>query len=1223
MALMKPLPAEESKPDFCVIGIGASAGGLDALRTFFSRMPAAPGFACVVVVHLSPEHESHLVQMLQPYTQMPVCQVVRTTALERNRVYVIPPNANLNSIDTHLRLTELESRRSKRAPIDHFLRTLAQTHGETAIGVILSGAGSDGALGIRQIRERGGLTVVQKPQEAEYGSMPQAAIDTGAVDVVLAVRDMPEEIAGYCVTQPVLKKPDPDDNLPADESSLLEKILAELRPHTGHDFAMYRRETVLRRLRRRMRLRRVNALSAYLEVLRNNTEEPQALYNDLLLNVTEFFRDPDVYETIAGVLGEVLEKKRDRDARVRVWSIGCSTGEEAYSLAMLLIERSGGGDDQPPLQVFASELSSQALQQAREGVYPQEIGASISSERLERFFVHENGRYRVRRDLRDMVTFATHDLFKDPPYSHLDLIVCRHLLSDLRPNIRQSVLSLFYYALEPNGALLVGPDDDVDSDLFVRDANAPRLLRRAGGPRRILQLPSGIKSFASLGSERPSSPAWREGADIPAMFRMAIDGYVPPSVMIDARNCVVHFSATAARYLRIPGGVLTLDILRLVPEAIGYRLKQGLEEARRTRRPWRSEPFVIFAEKEAQPRRMMIRVDWIPARKSLSEMLLVVFDDTVALPEAKESAGGLESAQRTRTLQQELVAMQQRLEVLSTTVRTGAAESQAVEEQREDDRRSTLEELDEARAELQAANEELLSINHENQYRIDTLAQLSNDMQHMLESAGLAALLVDRALSVVRYTPLAEALLRLRTGDIGRPLADLNHLLQWDTLLSDVQCVLNDVTELEREVQSIDGRWFLVRVHPYRTALRGVEGAAIMFTDISERKRAELTLQEADRRKEEFLAVLAHELRNPLAPITAGLELLKRLPSDAALQERVVATMARQSRQLVRLVDDLLEVGRINEGKVALQMQPVSIAEVTRDALATVRPLTENLQQELTVDVPDDEPLYVEGDAVRLTQVIGNLLHNSSRYTPSRGKIIVRARRDGDQVEISVQDNGRGMSPDALRNAFEMFYQGGESQMSGAGLGIGLTLARKLVEMHCGSIAAASAGARLGSTFTVRLPLTHRRPAQPREANAPAPQARDQHRVLIVDDNEDAAQTLRELMEALGAGEVRTASNGHDALEAAAQMHPDIIMLDLSMPGMDGYELARRMRAESWGKQTLLIALTGWGQEQHRRRSKEAGFDRHLTKPVDPAALRAVLGSSSPSPGAGAKEYTG
>jgi two-component system, chemotaxis family, CheB/CheR fusion protein len=1208
MAQVKPLPAEESKPDFCVIGIGASAGGLDALRAFFSRMPASPGFACVVIVHLSPEHESLLVQMLQPYTQMPVCQVVKTTVLERNRVYVIPPNANLNSIDTHLRLTELETRRAKRAPIDHFLRTLAETHGETAIGVILTGAGSDGALGIRQIKEHGGLTIAQDPQDAEYGSMPQSAIDTGAVDVVLAVRDMPEEIGSYCATRPAVPEPDAAGDLPAEVASVLEKILGEVRRRTGQEFAMFRRAMVLQRLRRRMRLCHVDSLEAYFEVLRTSAEEPRALHNDLLLNVTEFFRDAVDYAMIERVLREVLERKGATDKRVRIWSIGCSTGEEAYSLAMLLIEQSGGHDDRPALQVFASELSSDALQHAREGAYPQEIAASVSQERLERFFVYENGRYRVRRDLRDMVTFASHDLFKDPPYSHMDLIICRNLLRDLQPEMRRGVLSLFYYALDPHGALIVGPDDLNDSpELFVRDPHDPRLLRRVSGPRRTLLLPSAVKPFARLSGERIGSPVLRESLDISSLFRRAIDRYVPPSVMIDAWNHVVYFAPTASRYVRIPGGELTLDIARLVPEPIGYRLREGLEAVRRGAGSWCSEPFAVFAGDEV--RRMSVKIDRIERGTHSSELFLVVFDDEMVLPEAKEYVGGEEAPYETSKLQAELAVAHEQLDVVSKRVRAEVAESESRQE-RNDELRVTLEELENAREELQAANEELTSINRENQHRIETLAQLSNDMQHMLESTGLAALLVDRALRVIRVTPLAATLLRLKGSDLRRPLSDLNHALQWETLVEDVLAVLHGRVELQREVPSADDRWFLVRAHPYRTALRGVEGVALMFMDITERKRAELALRESDRRKEEFLAVLAHELRNPLAPITSGLEVLRGSP-PAAVQERILATMTRQTRQLVRLVDDLLEVGRINQGKVMLRMQPVSIAEVVRDALAAVRPLAESLEQEITVDLPE-EILCVEGDPVRLTQVIGNLLHNSARYTPPRGKIAVRAQRDGADVVISVQDSGRGMSAEALQNVFEMFYQGRESTPSGAGLGIGLTLAKKLVEMHCGSICAESAGTERGSKFTVRLPLTRGRSIQANETSHEVAETRPNHRVLVVDDNSDAAETLRALLQALGVSEVQTAFNGPEALEAAARLRPDVVLLDLSMPGMDGYELARRMRAESWGEKALLVALTGWGQEQHRRRSKEAGFDCHLTKPADPEALRALLNGSSP-----------
>jgi signal transduction histidine kinase len=446
-----------------------------------------------------------------------------------------------------------------------------------------------------------------------------------------------------------------------------------------------------------------------------------------------------------------------------------------------------------------------------------------------------------------------------------------------------------------------------------------------------------------------------------------------------------------------------------------------------------------------------------------------------------------------------------------------------------------------------------------------------------------------------------------------------------------VRQAVEDMSEVETEVESEDGRWFLVRIQPYRSALRGLEGAAVVLLDISARKHAEIALRESDRRKDEFLAVLAHELRNPLAPIGAGIEVLRRAPVDSALGQQIVSTMARQTKQLVRLVDDLLEVGRITEGKLMLRKQRVDVAEAVKDAVSAVHPLIESMQHTLTIHLPA-MPIVVEGDPARLTQVFGNLLHNAARYTPMGGTITLRARAEEREAVLSVEDNGFGISSQALPNVFEMFYQGAEARRNaGTGLGIGLTLAKRLIEMHAGSITATSAGPNAGSTFTVRLPIAEEaraeearaeearaEEARAEEARAEEARAEEAHLsgnsirvgrrgVLIVDDNIDAAETLRLLMLALGGNDVRTASNGIEALEIGNQLRPEIVLLDLSMPGMDGYELAQKIRGEEWGRRALLVALTGWGQEQHRRRSKDAGFDRHLTKPANAESLRAVL----------------
>ena len=972
------------KPEFCVVGIGASAGGLGALRTLFSGMPPSPGFACVVVMHLPPQDESHLIEMLQPYTQMRVSQVMKTTALERNHVYVIPSDANLNSIDTHLRLSELKSPSVQRAPINHLLRSLAETHGETAIGIVLSGAGSDGALGMRQIKEHGGLTLAQDPQEAEYSSMPHSAIDTGAVDLVLSVRDMPDEISGYCSIEPSLAGVGDDDSLPERDAALLERILGAVRQRTGQEFAMYKRAKLLQRIRRRMRLRHVSSLEIYLEVLGETAEEARALYEDLLLDGT---------------------------------------------------------------------------------------------------------------------------------------------------------------------------------------------------------------------------PLAAEHFDTGAIFRRAIERYAPPSVLVDREDRVVHFSAEAARYLRIPDGELSVDVLKLVPEVMVCQLRSGLQHVRREKRPWCSAPFVFNAENRAQ--RMVLRVDPYPPGLGTTNFWLVLFDDGISLVEEQQS-GYTQQLEQLGNLQAELAAVHQPLGGRSGDSRRVAADCDT-QQNHDRDLHRALQELDATREELQSVNKELLSVDAKSRHRIAALADASQELQHLLESSGYATLLLDKQLRIVRFTPLAAALLGLRDRDITRPLADLRHHLRYESLVEQLRGVALETQDFEAEVESEDGRWFLLRAQPYRNALRGIDGVVVLFLDITQRKTAELALRQSDRRKEEFLAVLAHELRNPLAPIAAGIELLRKLPDDSGLVLRVVATMSRQTKQLVRLVDDLLEVGRINEGKLLLHRERAAITEAVRDAVAALSPLVESLAHELTLELPTESPV-VNGDPARLTQMVGNLLHNAVRYTPPRGKLALRVRCEGEQVVISVQDNGRGITAESLPNIFEMFYQERQGEGPGTGLGIGLTLAKKLVELHGGTITAESGGLDQGSTFSLRLPL-----AKLEQLPGPAPathndrEAVDHHRVLIVDDNLDAAETLRLLMKSMGGKDVRTASSGPEALLAAAQLHPDIVLLDLSMPGMDGFEVARRMRAEPWGRTALLVALTGWGQDQHRRRSIEAGFDRHMTKPADVETLRAVL----------------
>ncbi len=509
----------------------------------------------------------------------------------------------------------------------------------------------------------------------------------------------------------------------------------------------------------------------------------------------------------------------------------------------------------------------------------------------------------------------------------------------------------------------------------------------------------------------------------------------------------------------------------------------------------------------------------------------------------------------------------------------------------------------------------LATLDSESWRRADEPGPLSGDLRHLLECTGIATLFVDRHLRIVRFTPQLPDLFDVRELDVGRPLADITHALDCAGLTDDARRTLADLTTVDREVRGKGGRWYLMRIRPYRTATERVDGAVLTFIDITDRKRAEEELREADRRKDEFLALLAHELRNPLAPIVAGIDLLQQAKHDGTLLDQIATTMSRQAKLLVRLVDDLLELSRVSGGRLRLRKSRVSLRDVVRDAVASVRPIMERQRHEFRVTL-SDERIELDADGARLTQVVANLLNNAARYTREGDRIAIEAGREGNEAVITVRDDGIGIAAPALARIFEMFYQVDEDRPTrGGGLGIGLTLARSLVEMQGGTITAASAGRERGSEFKVRLPVADQPAAGDGEEQQSTRKTLGGHRVLIVDDNTDAARTLGMLVETLGPNVVHVANNGSDALRIAQECRPDIVLLDLKMPGMDGYEVARRLRNESWGRDLTLVAVTGWTLEDHKRRTRDAGFDRHLTKPADVAALTAVLAS----PGIGAR----
>ncbi|HEX4134944.1 MAG TPA: chemotaxis protein CheB [Bryobacteraceae bacterium] len=842
-----------SKPDPTVVGIGASAGGLAALQLFLNNVPADSGLAFVVVVHLLPDHESHLAELLQTRAPFPVEQVTDTTALERNHVYVIPPNANLNSIDTHLRLTKLEKRRRERAPIDHFFRTLAATHDGHAIAVILTGTGSDGTLGVRDIKAHGGLVIVQDPNEAEYDGMPQSAIATGLADLILPIAEIPAAILRIDRTQPRLALPKDDEEVAQDERVLLQKVFAHLRTRTERDFSRYKRSTVLRRIARRMQLNYLEDLPKYIERLRERPEEVGALADDLLITVTQFFRDPEVFEKLKkDEIPRLVAGKGPQDT-VRVWSVGCATGEEAYSLAMLLHEELAKHEAPPQIQLFASDLHTASLAKAREGFYAGEIAADISPERLKRFFTAEDGGYRIKKEIRDLIVFAPHNLLSDPPFSRLDLVSCRNLLIYLEREIQRDVIELFHYALNPEGTLLLGSAETVDAtDLFRVADKKLCIFRKRNVPAREPSLPVFPATRPRLVSEPgPRNEHPPQPVSYGSLHQQMVEQYAPPSILINADNKIVHFSAHAGRYLVHPGGEPTDSVLKLVREELRIELQMELQAARQKKEALDSRPIPVHFDGHSRPVVMHAR----PALENEQDgFVLVIFEER----EATESPhGGLSDVppdadrKRLQELEAELNLARERLQAVIEEHDTSQEEMRVSSEEMQstnEELRSTMEELETSKEELQSINEELQTVNQQNRHKVEELAQLSNDLQNHLAATDIATLFLDRELRILRYTPKLGDLFNIRGTDRGRSISDLTHRLGYDDLRKDAETVLSRLVPIEREVQDDKERWYLTRVLPYRSTNDRIEGIVITFIDIDTRKRAEVALRRSEER---------------------------------------------------------------------------------------------------------------------------------------------------------------------------------------------------------------------------------------------------------------------------------------------------------------------------------------------------------------------------------------
>jgi two-component system, chemotaxis family, CheB/CheR fusion protein len=845
-----PAGGEYPPKQFPTVGIGASAGGLQALQRLFESLREEVNAAFVVVVHLDPAHQSEFPAILASRTKMPVAQVTDRIRLEPGHVYVIPPNRQLMVTDQHLALSEFDEPRWQRAPIDLFFRSLAAQRGDD-FAIVLSGAGSDGSIGIKAMKEAGGIILVQDPDEAEYGSMPRAAVATGVADFILPVREIAARLPELIRTR------GEQSEVPSEaDGDTLQRILAYLRVRSGHDFTNYKKSTIRRRVLRRMQVHRTATMSDYLATLRENAAEAQALFADLLISVTTFFRDEAAFEKLAALVIPRLFEDKDATDSVRVWVPGCATGEEAYSIGILLLEEVARHDIGCQIQVFASDLDEAALMVAREGRYPLAIQADMSDERLRRFFNRDGGDlYRVNRDLRDIVLFAKHSLLKDPPFSHVDLISCRNVLIYLDRELQQQVCATFHFALQRNGFLFLGLSETADYPIGMFRAldREARIYQRTSNATEVRVAPR--VAAGSLGPEplpaRTTAVAFRALSEA-SVHRQALERLAPPSVMVDESYRVMHLSEQAGRYLQPSGGTLVNDITELARDELRFDLRTALYRVFARQEPSLSGPIAVRFNGAA--RRVYLQARPLDPDPNGSRAAIVFFFEGETLGDAATGVGAIEKRgpdEQIQQLQQELQLAQSQLKTSREEYEGANEELRAANEELQsinEEYRSTAEELETSKEELQSINEELQTVNSELKTKVDTVSRANSDIENLMAATDVGILFLDTKLRINRFTPRTAELFNIATGDEGRSITDFTHSLDYEDLAKDARAVLLDLSSREHEVRGRAGSWYLTRLKPYRTVEDKIDGVVVTFVDIGERHRAAGALRDSEAR---------------------------------------------------------------------------------------------------------------------------------------------------------------------------------------------------------------------------------------------------------------------------------------------------------------------------------------------------------------------------------------
>lgn len=1210
---------DQSRVPSHIVGIGASAGGLESLERVFTNMPGDTGMAFVIIQHLSPDFKSLMDELLARYTSLPIHRAEEGMVVESDSVYLIPPKKEMIVSNGRLLLTDKDPKQPLTMPIDRFFRSLARDAGDRAVGVILSGTGSDGSRGICDIHEAGGLVICETKETAKFDGMPQAALETGIVDRVMPAESIPQTLVNYKLELPFGDKLHQCNEAPPEAIDAVFELLNE---SCGIDFSHYKSNTVSRRIQRRLSMIGVRTLEDYVERLRTDDRELNALYKDLLIGVTRFFRDRDAFSKLESELIPDLVRKADEEEEVRIWVAGCATGEEAYSLAMLIHEQLEKADQPINVKIFATDVHRASLDIAGAGVYSEESLADVRDERLERYFDKKRDGYHVVPDLRQMIVFAAHNVMCDAPFTKLDLITCRNLLIYFQPTAQRKALSLFHFGLKTGGWLFLGPSEspgELLEELEVTDSHWKIYQKR-----RDARLPSDmevplanpLKPVRRTPISMAPQPSSVFDTSLLGAYDAMLDRYMPPALLINEQRELLHAFGGAARYLKLKSGRPSSDILTLFDRELRNAVTGAVQRVLRENRP--VSYTGVRAEENSDGPKLRITVEPVDNPRSRLAQLLIRFEE-IEVPatsgDAKPSASADEdmqqmSADRIETLEGELRYSKENLQATIEELETSNEEMQATNEELV----ASNEELQSTNEELQSVNEELYTVNAEYQKKIAELSELTSDMDNLLESTEIGTIFLDRELHIRKFTPQIGQEFHLLPQDIGRPINSFAHNIEHPELLDDLAAVVESETPREREVQDRQGKWLYLRILPYRTKAKKVDGVVLTLVDISPVKKAQQELANAVRRRDEFLAMLSHELRNPLGAILNATHVVKKLEIQEGVVRESLNVVRRQGRHMSRLLDDLLDVSRVTQNKIELHLGQVEVRSIIENAVDAAGPLMQSGNLNFDQNI-SEEPMQVYGDEARLQQALSNLLANAARYTPKGGDVALEAFRENGDVVFRVKDTGAGIPPEQTESIFDLFVQSEHTlDRSNGGMGIGLTLVRSIAEMHEGNVSVASDGVDRGSTFELRLPVIDAATSESDDHDQPepfvVPTSASGGRIVIVEDQKDAREMLKALL-TLEGYDVHAGENGIQGLAVIDQIRPDVALVDIGLPGIDGYELARQVRNDQGNDHTHLVALTGYGQPGDVEAALEAGFDSHLVKPLDFKKLADILENHS------------